>query len=175
MSKYFLLLVVALFAIVSCDALSAPVGSQLSVSKVEELNAQPNVDSKRMLRAEEEPVNAADEERGMAELGPKLKAWAASFKTWVTNSKLVQSMTNKAQSLTQKGRVAQAEKLLKQDGVNVNVLYQNKVKPDELFLALKLDPKLKMIADAPAAWANNPGLSMFYEYTTYYAKMTAKA
>ncbi|KAK1929256.1 hypothetical protein P3T76_015208 [Phytophthora citrophthora] len=174
MSKVFLLLVLSVFALVSCEALSAPVGNKLALSKTEELNAQP-IDAKRMLRAQEEPTNAADEERGMTELASKFKAWAAAFKTWVTNSKLVQSMNNKLASLTQKGRVGQIEKLLKQDNVNVNVLYQNKVKPDELFLALKLDPKLKVIADTPSAWANNPGLSMFYQYAQHYAKMTTKA
>ncbi|KAF1777548.1 hypothetical protein GQ600_10512 [Phytophthora cactorum] len=71
-----------------------------------------------------------------------------------------------------KREVAKAEDLIKK-GVADNVLIQNKISPEAYFEALKLDSRLKVVADSAHAWANNPGLEKFYKYSTKYYKNQA--
>ncbi|ETP31809.1 hypothetical protein F442_19355 [Phytophthora nicotianae P10297] len=53
------------------------------------------------------------------------------------------------------------------------VLLFNKISPEAYFEALKLDPKLKFIADSATARKNNPDLEKFYTYATkYYNSLT---
>ncbi|KAG7376245.1 hypothetical protein PHYPSEUDO_013932 [Phytophthora pseudosyringae] len=168
MRSFLLLLVLAGVAFATSDALSvtAP-GSQLTLSKSElDQAVQPNDGGKRMLRASE-GTDAADEERGFAEVGTKLKARSQILKTWVTNSKLVQTATQKVETLAQKLRIATVKGLIRKGATN-EVMYANKVSPDEYFLALKLNPKLKFNADSAIARANNPDLEKFFTYSVYF-------
>ncbi|KAE8962124.1 hypothetical protein PR001_g29762 [Phytophthora rubi] len=173
-----LLLLVALTLLVSSDALSASAtNSQLKLSKLAPATVDNVVHAdtgdKRSLRGLESTEDAANEERGMTEVAAKFKAWAASLKTWLAESKLVQMAANKVQTLSQKRRVAQASSLIKK-GSSDTVLYANKVTPDEYFLAKGLDPKLKFSGDSPAAWANNKGLREWFSYAKYFEEMQKK-
>ncbi|ETM56897.1 hypothetical protein L914_00214 [Phytophthora nicotianae] len=157
------------FVIFACgNALTATEdGIQLKMPQSElHQAAQWNVGGKRLLRAND-GTNADEEERGMAEFTTKMKTWAQSFKTWVTNSKLVQMANTKFQSLSQKWRISNVEQMIRK-GVSDTVLFEKKVTPDEYFLALKLDPKLKLVSDSQVIREQNPGLLKFFAYTDYY-------
>ncbi|KAF4140297.1 hypothetical protein GN958_ATG10461 [Phytophthora infestans] len=45
-------------------------------------------------------------------------------------------------------------------------MYQNKFSPESYIEALKLDPKLKLIAHSKVARKNNPTLEKFFTYAT---------
>nr|QMU24863.1 PaRXLR39 [Phytophthora agathidicida] len=166
MRKFLVLLVLAFVAFASSDALSA--GSETKLAKSE---LQSNVAGKRMLRANDVTVDPAEEERGGAEVAAKFKVWAQSMKTWILNSKLVQAAQKQMQTLAQKKRVWDVKRMLNK-GASNEALYLNKVTPDEILVAYRLDPKVTYFADSPATLAKNPGLEKFSSYLGFYNSLS---
>ncbi|GMF53819.1 unnamed protein product [Phytophthora fragariaefolia] len=175
MNKCFLLLLVAITLLVSGDALS---DSQTEVTEVASAVTDNTIhtesDVKRALRGLESTEETSNEERGMSDLTTKFKSWAQNFNTWIAQSKLVKMATQQAQTLAQTKRVWKASRLIKK-GSSDTVLYQNKVTPDEYFLAKGLNPKVKFIGESPTAWANNPGLEGWFTYSKFFESMQKKA
>ncbi|KUF90269.1 Neutral ceramidase [Phytophthora nicotianae] len=110
-------------------------------------------------------------------LDPKLRFVSDSAVARANNPNLEKflsytSFYNKSQA--GKREVAKAEDLI-QKGVTDKVLLKNQISPEAYFEALKLDPKLKLIADSAVARKNNPDLEKFYTYATkYYNSLAGK-
>ncbi|KAG6945691.1 hypothetical protein JG688_00016440 [Phytophthora aleatoria] len=112
---------------------------------------------------------------GALKLDPKLRFISDSPVARANNPNLEKFFSYSSffyKSQAGKREVAKAEDLIK-TGVTDNVLIQNKISPEAYFEALKLDPRLKVVADSAHAWANNPGLEKFYKYSTKYYKNQA--
>ncbi|KAG2817754.1 hypothetical protein PC111_g12578 [Phytophthora cactorum] len=112
---------------------------------------------------------------GALKLDPKLRFISDSPAARANNPNLEKFFSYSSffyKSQAGKREVAKAEDLIKK-GVADNVLIQNKISPEAYFEALKLDSRLKVVADSAHAWANNPGLEKFYKYSTKYYKNQA--
>ncbi|GMF44974.1 unnamed protein product [Phytophthora fragariaefolia] len=131
-----------------------------------------NVEAKHSLRGLNSTEGGSNEGRGMSNLATKFKAWSQIFKTWVTESKLVEMAMQQAQTLAEKKRIWKISRLIKK-GSSDTVLYQNKVTPDEFFLAKGLNPKVKFIGESPNAWSKKTGLKEMFSYSKIYITVEA--
>ncbi|ETN19012.1 hypothetical protein PPTG_04436 [Phytophthora nicotianae INRA-310] len=182
MRSFLLLLVLVFVAITSSNALlTASHRHQPKTAKLKlDQAVQWNIEDKRFLRA----TDAADEERGLAGIKTKLKAWLEKFTSLFKKSKsakaaatttttnleeVAEKVAIRYQSEMYRSEVTLAQDLVKK-GVVDDVLYQNKISPEAYFDALKLDPKLKFISDSAIARGNNPNLEKFFTYSLFWTK-----
>ncbi|ETK97210.1 hypothetical protein F441_00244, partial [Phytophthora nicotianae CJ01A1] len=156
MRNLFLFFALAFVIFSSSNALAATEhGMQLEVPQSElDQDVQWRVAEKRILRANND-VNTDGEERGITELAAKMKTWTQSLKTSVASSKPIQTVALKQ-------RIAKVKRMIKK-GVSDTVLVENKVTPDEFFVALKLNPELKQ-----SYVRNNPALNKYRAYKRFY-------
>ncbi|POM60613.1 RxLR effector [Phytophthora palmivora] len=171
-----LLLVLALVVLASSDVVAIDQQSK-ALSTAMATTDQDIINGKRMLRVSD-GTRAIEEERGMTEVGGKLRMWAKSFKKWITNSKFVQIVQKMRDAWVhrklppQEKRVYQVKRWMKQ-GMSDFDLYRKGVTLDEYYKALDLDPKFRMFAESPAVRRENPGMDKFYTYMTYFEYMRA--
>ncbi|EEY70355.1 secreted RxLR effector peptide protein, putative [Phytophthora infestans T30-4] len=155
MRNFFFLLFALAFVFGGSNARSATEHAQLMVSQSElDQPTRWNVADKRLLRAND-GTNAAEEERGMADIATKMKTWTQSLKTHVGSSKPFQIAA-------QKWRNTKVQRMIKK-GISDTALFENKVTPDEFFKALRLKPGLKQ-----SSVTNNPALNKYRAYKSFY-------